>query len=74
MAFDIGGTALEFFLDIIYLIVLYISKIGVMIGLMFTTEKLCKAIIYKNWKFNSGKIVQGLGMISISLVFYLILV
>ncbi|MHA1198896.1 MAG: hypothetical protein ACTSQF_06040 [Candidatus Heimdallarchaeaceae archaeon] len=74
MAFDIGGSALQFFLDIMYLVILYISKIGLIIGLMFTVEKTCKAAIDRNMKFHLSKIMKGLGLIALSLVMYLILV
>ncbi len=74
MAFDIGGSALQFFLDIMYLVVLYISKIGLIIGLMFTTEKLCKAIIDRNMRYHINRIMKGLGLIVMSLIIYLVLV
>ncbi len=74
MTFDIGGSALQFFLDVMYLIFLYISKISLIIGLMFTTEKLCKVVMDRNLRFHSKKIMQGLGIVGFSLLLYLILV
>ncbi len=74
MALDIGGSTLQFFLDIMYLVILYISKIGIIIGLMYTTEKSCKAAINRNITFYVSKIMKGLGMVSLSLLIYLVLV
>jgi hypothetical protein len=74
MAFDIGGSALQFFLDILYLIILYISKIGIIIGLMLITERLCKAAIERNWRYHLNRILKGLGLVVLSLVVYLVLV
>lgn len=74
MAVDIGGDTIQLLLDIVYLVVLYVSKIGIIIGLMFTTEKVCKAIINRNLTFYASKILNGLGIVFLSLIIYLVLV
>lgn len=74
MAFDIGGSALQFFLDVLYLVILYISKIGIIIGLMLITERLCKAAIERRFKYHINRMLKGLGLVACSLVIYLILI
>ena len=73
MVADIGGSALQYFLDILLLILLYISKVGIWIGIMFSVEKISKAIITKNTSYHIGKIDKGIVLIVISSILYLIL-
>jgi len=74
MVMDIGSSTLQFFLDFMYLVILYISKVGLIVGLLFTTERLCKTIIDKSLRFHLNKIFKGLGLVTVSLIIYLIFV
>jgi hypothetical protein len=74
MAVDLGNSALQLFLDIMYLIVLYIAKVGFIIGLMYITEKMCKAVIDRSLKIYLHRIMKGLALVILSLTLYLILI
>ena len=74
MAFDIGSSTSQFFLDFMYLIILYISKVGLIVGLLFTTERLCKVAIDKSLRYHLNKIFKGLGLVVLSFVIYMIFV
>jgi len=74
MVVDIGGSALQYFLDILHLILLYASKVGIWIGIMFSVEKISKALITKNTSHHLNKIGRGIGLIVISLILYFILI
>ena len=74
MVLNIGEGTLQNVLNIVLLILLYASKIGIWIGLMITTEKTSKGLINKNLSYNLNKIGKGIGLIVFSLIIYLLIV
>lgn len=74
MALDIGEGTLQNVLNIVLLILLYASKVGILIGLMITTEKTSKGLINKNLSYNINKIGKGIGIIVFSLIIYFLVV
>ena len=74
MALDIGEGTLQNVLNIVLLILLYASKVGILICLMITTEKTSKGLINKNLSYNINKIGKGIGIIVFSLIIYFLVV
>jgi hypothetical protein len=74
MALDFGEGTLQSILSVVLLILLYASKVGILIGLMITTEKTSKGLINKNLSYNMNKIGKGIGVIVFSLIIYLLVV
>ena len=74
MALDFGEGTLQSILSVVLLILLYASKVGILIGLMITTEKTSKGLINKNLSYNMNKIGKGIGVIVFSLIIYFLVV
>ena len=74
MALDFGEGTLQNVLNIVLLILLYASKVGIWIGLMITTEKTSRGLIYKNLSYSMNKIGKGIGIIAFSLVIYFLVI
>ncbi|MCK4895585.1 MAG: hypothetical protein KAS47_02170 [Candidatus Heimdallarchaeota archaeon] len=53
---------------------IYIAKIGMWIGIMISTEKVSKTILYKERKWNGIAISKGMGLILFSLILYILVV
>ncbi|MCK5140584.1 MAG: hypothetical protein KAQ70_00170 [Candidatus Heimdallarchaeota archaeon] len=74
MVTDISNNIIQNLLTILNMALIYIAKIGMWIGIMISTEKVSKTILYKERKWNGIAISKGAGLIFISLILYILVV
>jgi hypothetical protein len=74
MVTDISNNIFQNLLSILIVALLYISKLGMWIGIMMTTEKASKTTLYKERRWNGIAISKGVGLILISLILYMLVV
>ena len=67
-----SGNALQYFISILLMALLYTSKVGLWFGIIFTTENLSKKLVLKDKKYALEKIGKGLIIIGFSFILYLI--
>ncbi len=72
MVADISNNIIQNLLTILNMALIYIAKLGMWIGVMITTEKASKTILYKERKWNGIAISKGAGLIFISLILYVL--
>jgi len=72
MATDISGDIIQNILSILNIALLYIAKLGMWIGIMITTGKASKVILYKERRWNGKAIGRGVSLIILSLILYII--
>jgi hypothetical protein len=73
MPFDLGSDLLEYFISLIRLILAYISRIAMWIGLLIVVNQSIRSVIYKNMRGNLSIISKGIAILIISIIFYSIL-
>ena len=73
MVTDISDNLIQSILSVLNIAFIYISKMGMWIGLMVTTDRASKAILYKDKKRNGAAISKGIGIIFISLILYILI-
>ena len=74
MVTDISNNIIQNLLTILNMALIYIAKIGMWIGIMISTEKVSKTILYKERKWNGIAISKGMGLILFSLILYILVV
>ncbi|MCK4971700.1 MAG: hypothetical protein KAS52_00120 [Candidatus Heimdallarchaeota archaeon] len=74
MVTDISNNIIQNLLTILNMALIYIAKIGMWIGIMISTEKVSKTILYKERKWNGIAITKGMGLILFSLILYILVV
>jgi hypothetical protein len=74
MVTDISNNIFQNLLSILIVALLYISKLGMWIGIMMITEKASKTTLYKERRWNGIAISKGVGLILISLILYMLVV
>ena len=74
MVSDISNDIIQNLLSILNIALIYIAKLGMWIGIMISTEKASKAILYKERKWNGIAISKGVGLIFFSLILYVLVV
>ncbi len=72
MVTDISNDIIQNLLSILNTVLVYIAKLGMLIGIMISTEKASKAILYKERRWNGIAISKGLGLILFSLILYIL--
>lgn len=74
MVTDISNNIIQNLLTILNMALVYIAKLGMWIGIMISTEKASKTILYKERKWNGIAISKGLGLMLFSLILYILVV
>ncbi len=74
MVTDISNNIIQNLLTILNIALVYIAKLGMWIGIMISTEKTSKVILYKERRWNEITISKGLGLILFSLILYILVV
>ena len=72
MVTDISNNIIQNLLTILNVVLVYIAKLGIWIGIMITTEKASRTILYNERKWNGITISKGVGLILISLILYIL--
>ncbi|MHA1693177.1 MAG: hypothetical protein ACTSYP_01085 [Candidatus Heimdallarchaeaceae archaeon] len=74
MVTDISNYIIQNLLSILNMALVYIAKLGMWIGIMISTGKASKAILYKERKRNGIAIGKGVSLILFSLILYILIV
>ncbi len=74
MVTDISNEIIQNLLSILNIALVYIAKLGMWIGVMISTDKASKVILFKERKWNGVGISKGVGLIFFSLVLYVLIV
>ena len=74
MVTDISNNIIQNLLSILSVVLVYIAKLGMWIGVMISTEKASKAILFKEKKWGRVTISKGMGLILFSLILYFLVV
>ena len=74
MVTDISNNFIQNLLTILNMVLIYIAKLGMWIGIMISTEKTSKTILYKERRWNGIAISKGVGLIFFSLILYILVV
>lgn len=72
MVVDLSNNLIQYILSILNVIFIYITKIGLLVGLMMTTEKISKAMFYKERRGTLNAIGKGMGITAVFLGLYIL--
>jgi hypothetical protein len=73
MPFDLGSDMFEYFISLVQLILVYISKIAIWVGLLIIANQSIRGLFYKRIKANLSMILKGVAIFVVSASFYFVL-
>ena len=73
MPFDVNDKIVQNILNVLHIVLIYISKLGIWIGSMIVSGKISKTIINKKWERNLPKIAKSVSLLLASILLYLLL-
>ncbi len=74
MVTDISNNIIQNLLSILGVALVYIAKLGMWTGVMISTERASKVILFKEKKWGGVTISKGVGLILFSLILYVLVV